>query len=156
MKSPRLFHGIRIVAALLVFLAACDRSATTGGPEDAGQTDEVKTAASCAQPYSEEALFNQEFAFDGTVLSLSSRPEESGSYRTADFQVNEWYKGPYEQQTISLKVPSVGQRSIDFPRIEVGERFLVSGAGGFAHPCRFTQSWSAPGAAEWEEIFLTS
>lgn len=118
-------------------------------------------AASCAFEYNDATLAERSWAFDGTLLSISTGQDSKlGSVGTATFIVNHWYKGgagpevtiQYEQGPISEFAPAV----------DAGARLLVTGEprwGGqplddaIAWACGFTQPWTPTAADQWLRVF---
>ena len=121
------------------------------------------TAGMCVQ-MSPEALKAQEFAFEGTVKSITfpnenlpeADPEDSVS---ATFTVQTWFKGGPEagegdaEVTLKAPVPFSAVSSIDFPELREGDRYLVSGAENFMHACGFTKVHSETEVEVWKEAF---
>ncbi len=130
------------------------REESGGGPVAAGM---------CVQ-MSPEALKEQEFAFDGTVKSITlpnenlpeGDPEDSVS---ATFTVQTWFKGgpgaggADTEVTLNAPVPFSAVSSIDFPELREGDRYLVSGAENFMHGCGFTKVHSETEVEVWKEAF---
>lgn len=94
-----------------------------------------------------EILAQQEFAFDGTVTGIDGE--------SATFDVGTWYRGSGDP---SVTLTQVGQGDgavmegilVDF---QVGNRYLVSGAGGIITGCGYSQAWDASTAADWATVF---
>ena len=121
-------------------------SSTTATPDVAGTQDTELGggfAALCVELYSPETLRNRQFAFDGTVESISGT--------NATFSVNRAYKGDVGD-TITLEaggmlaITSVNEEGT----LEVGGRYLVSGDDTFLWTCGFSQPYSEELAGEWE------
>ncbi|MEO7803306.1 MAG: hypothetical protein ABIS18_02410 [Actinomycetota bacterium] len=124
-----------------VLLGGCNRDAAPEKPK-------VPNSASCVQGFSPENLKTQEFAFDGVVAAVEADEIE--------FKVNTWFKGPStDSMTVKAPIPleAGSVTSTDFPSINKGDRYLVSGEGGFAHPCGFTKVYTADEASIWQSAF---
>ena len=121
----------------------------------------VPSIGMCVEFYSLETLANRDFAFDGTVSSVS------GDQVT--FVVNQWFLGDQVTEvtltatgltggvvtsgggvTLGGEVTSIDG---DVTLVE-GERFLVAGSGTFAWSCGFTQAYDAAVAADWAGVFV--
>ena len=115
-------------------------TAIAGGPITPGGG-----AASCVERYDLTTLTHRETAFDGTVQAVDGD--------TVTFTVNHWYRGG-EGDRVSLAgaavlsgVTSAGPGA----SLEPGTRLLVSGDGGFAWSCGFTQAYAESVAAQWQQ-----
>lgn len=145
-------NSIAIACVMAILAAGC----ATPDPA-ATETSGEAMSASCIKTYSPENLATQEYAFDGVVTELreESGGEDSG-FGEIDFKVNLWFKGGSEN-SVTLKAPvpaSDGAISlVDFPSIEKGGRYLVSGEAGFAHACGFTRTYNDADAQVWEDAF---
>lgn len=131
----------------------------TSGTTDSGvaNSEEAISSASCVKHYSPENLITQEYAFDGVVAEIrdESGAEDSG-FGEIDFKVNRWFKGGSDNSaTLKAPVPVAegAVTSVDFPSIKKGDRYLVSGEGGFAHACGFTRAYTESEAQVWEDAF---
>ena len=105
-------------------------------------------AASCVERYDLTTLTHRETAFDGTVQAVNGD--------TVTFTVNHWYRGG-EGDRVSLAgaevlsgVTSAGPGASLAP----GTRLLVSGDGGFAWSCGFTQPYAESLAAQWQQALV--
>lgn len=117
-------------------------------------------SASCGVHYSNTSLHQMDYAFDGVLTGISAHPQSGGpegdqvTSWTLTFHVNHWYKGA-QSPTVSLE-SSIGPDTIgdvEFPRLETGERYLVSGGGGSVGSCGFSRRWSAADAETWAAVF---
>lgn len=131
------------LSMVAVLIAGCGREQT----EPYADSGAV-SGASCVKVFSPENLTAQEFAFDGVVAGVVGDEIE--------FTVNTWFKGP-GTASIKLKAPVPLEpgsvTSTDFPSINKGDRYLVSGEEEFAHPCGFTKVYTETDAAEWQDSF---
>lgn len=143
------------LGALILLLARCQAQdeATRGLTDSDEGANSVGSgsSASCLKQYSPESLHTQGFAFDGVVVAFQA---DSGDI---EFKVNQWFKGS-AKESVNVKAPvPLGEEvvsSADFPRIEKGERYLVSGEEGFAHACGFTRVHTQADAQIWQDTFL--
>ena len=155
----------RLVLTLLAVFVAAACSQPKHDPRHREEKDPGPVAAaSCVKLYSPEALKAQEFAFEGTVKSITfpnenlpeADPEDSVS---ATFTVQTWFKGGPEaggadtKVTLKAPVPFSAVSSIDFPELREGDRYLVSGAENFMHACGFTKVHSETEVEVWNEAF---
>ena len=100
---------------------------------------------SCVESYSLSTLPNREVAFDGTVSAINGND--------VTFTVNNWYKGGTDS-TITLDGNGMVGGAITStggPNLNVGERYLVAGDGGFAWSCGFTQPYESTTAQAWHD-----
>jgi hypothetical protein len=132
------------------------------------------SSASCIGPPEGKWLQDQQFAFDGTVLTIEEPAAGHPSFLRQDytvvtFQVNHWYKADRETQ-VQVLVPgptdphqSDGNSSELGLPFELGSRLLVSGNvyDGFAKPlvnwvaasCGFTRAYDDKTAREWAKTY---
>ncbi len=102
----------------------------------------------CIQ-YTEQMLLDQDYAFDGTLVSAN--PDGTN----AVFEVHRWYKGG-EGATVTLSAEGLMQEesiALIGADLDVGERYLVSGTDGFVWACGFTLTYDTELANHWAEIF---
>ena len=102
----------------------------------------------CIQ-YTEEMLLDQDYAFDGTLVSATN----NGA--VAVFEVHEWYKGG-EGATVTLSAEGLLQEesiALVGANLDVGQRYLVSGTDGFVWACGYTLTYDTALANHWAEIF---
>jgi hypothetical protein len=131
--------------ALLVFGPRFGAPAPSPSDEGIGGSAGGGTA-SCIR-FDLELLAQQEFAFDGTVTGIDGE--------SVTFDVGKWYRGSGDP---SVSLTQVGQGDgavmegilVDF---QVGNRYLVSGAGGVVTGCGYSQAWDASAAADWQSAF---
>ncbi|MBU1494249.1 MAG: hypothetical protein KJ956_09800 [Actinobacteria bacterium] len=99
--------------------------------------------------YTEEMLRDQQFAFDGTLISAT----ENGS--EVVFEVHQWFKGGDAAQVTLGAEGLIGPTSIALtgPGLTVGERYLASGSDGFVWACGYSVTYDTGVAAHWAELF---
>lgn len=168
-KRSRTFGGQRAVvigaAAAVAVLAAvgvlvarsgdggariADSTSTTttsttaaGEPSSPGGRISPGGAARCVEQYDAATLTHREYALDGAVQSVDGD--------SVTFVVNEWFHGG-DAGTITLKGAStIGGTTSAGDAIDLtpGSHLLVSGDGGFAWSCGFTQPFDAAVADQW-------
>ena len=100
---------------------------------------------SCVESYSLSTLPNRELAFDGTVSAINGNE--------VTFTVNNWYKGGTESSVTLDGNGMVGGAitSAGGPNLNVGDRYLVAGDGGFVWSCGFTQPYESGTAQQWRD-----
>ena len=111
-----------------------------------GQPIDGGAMASCII-FDEATLVAQEYAFDGTLV-------EADGIR-ATFEVHSWYKGGTGDR-ITLNAEGLLQpegMALLGLGLEVGDRYLVSGAEGFVHACGYSVTYDTQLANHWAEIF---
>ena len=100
---------------------------------------------SCVESYSIRTLPNRELAFDGTVGAVNGVE--------VTFTVNNWYKGGTES-TVTLDGTGMVGGAITSAgglTLNIGERYLVAGDGGFVWSCGFTQPYEPGIAQQWSD-----
>ncbi len=109
------------------------------------------TMTSCMVWDAAFVLPDVEYAFDGTVSAIDDG--------WVTFEVDEWFSGPGGDLVVlnaeALIPRSEGEAvtSVDEQLItEAGQRFLVSGSGGFAGVCNMTQAHTEAEAAVWRSV----
>jgi hypothetical protein len=121
------------VGALQLGIAPGGVPGETGGPQ----------IGFCVEAYSLESLANRTFAFDGTVMTVDGD--------AVTFKVHAALKGVGDGD-VAVTASGMTGGSIT-PNAGVtlvpGERFLVSGDGGFAWSCGFTRLYDPATAADW-------
>ena len=149
-----------LVALLLLAMFGCSQSTGPDGSEP-GENGEAVSAASCVKLYSPSNLKEQTFAFDGTITTLRYPPKSASSegadedFGSATFKVHGWYKGGSEGEvSLDAGVPLGAITSADFPSLEVGKRYLVSGEEKTTmHACGFTREHSDADGQVWKDAF---
>lgn len=139
--------GVTAVVAVALLFFGSKAGAPTPSPSDGGISGGAGGGnASCIR-FDLELLAQQEFAFDGSVTGIDGE--------SVTFDVGKWYRGSSDA---SVTLTQVGQGEgavmegilVDF---QVGNRYLVSGAGGVITGCGYSQAWDAAAAADWESAF---
>lgn len=104
--------------------------------------------AMCLQ-YTDEMLLDQEYAFDGTLVSAT------GNGADVVFEVHRWYKGGEAAEVTLHAEGFLNPESIALvgASLEVGQRYLVSGQGGFVWACGYTLTYDTELANHWAELF---
>jgi hypothetical protein len=139
-------------------------SSAAAGPVTAPDTSAaivVAAAASCAFEYTDETLAERSWAFDGTLIAMSSGTDSQlGVVPTATFAVNHWYRGGVDDEvTIEYEPGGVSEL---VPSADAGTRLLVTGEprwGGaplddaVAWGCGFSQAWTSSAAERWSTVF---
>jgi len=104
--------------------------------------------AMCIQ-FTEEMLLDQEYAFDGTLVSVSA----DGTQGT--FEVHRWFKGG-EAAEVTLNAEGMlgnGPITLIGTQLETGQRYLISGTDGFVWACGFSLTYDTGIASHWAELF---
>lgn len=118
-------------------------------------------AASCVSGYTKEGLAERSWAFDGTVIALSTgKDSHIGGVATATFAVNHWFKGGSNKEvTIEYEQGPLSELA---PAAATDTRLLVTGEprwGGapledaVAWGCGYTQAWTPSAAEQWTTVF---
>jgi hypothetical protein len=158
-KAPRrpqpLMRRVAMGVGLAVFAAAIAggayallkdeaEEAIVGG-EPIGSGDAM---AMCIQ-YTDEMLLDQEYAFDGTLVSAT------GNGADVVFEVHRWYKGGEGAQVTLHAEGFLNPESIALvgASLEVGQRYLVSGTDGFVWACGYTLTYDTALADQWAVLF---
>jgi hypothetical protein len=169
----RLSSVTRLVPALLLVALSisCAEEGTSGGPQGSGRgaaaeedgegavaSDAAASGESCVTAFSLKELAERAFAFDGTVVEVTSENDpqlkDDGSgirpQPRALFEVSEWFAGGSDT-TVWVWL----QREV-----VVGDRLLVSGQprwGGeplddaIQWECGFTLEYSDDDASDWRD-----
>jgi hypothetical protein len=106
---------------------------------------------SCLEQYSLESLSMRDFAFDGTVKSvtLGSRVDEVLTPDRVTFTVTESFKGGIGSEiTLESYEAGAGATSAGAPSFAIGTRLLVAGMADKIWLCGFTQPYQADVAAQ--------
>lgn len=131
------------------------------------------SGASCVGPPEGKWLRDQQFAFDGTVLTVEEPAAGHPLFMRQDYtvvtlQVNHWYKADRGPQVQVLLPGPTDPRHSDWTSelglpFELGSRLLVSGKvyDGFAKPlvnwvgwsCGFSRKYDGQTARTWAETF---
>ena len=140
--------GGGLVAAALVVLAvfvAPKALGPTPGPTASDPLVGGGGIARCVENYNLDTLRNRDFAFAGTVLSITGHE--------VTFQVDERFSGSGGDQVTLTAEGMTGTTvtSAGGPNLAVGNRYLVAGNDQFAWPCGFTQEYNAGVAAQWAD-----
>jgi hypothetical protein len=100
---------------------------------------------SCVESYNLTTLAHREVAFAGTVTSVAGD--------SVTFAVDEAFKGVSGNRVTLEGASTVGgvTSAGDSVSLAPGTRLLVSGDGGFAWSCGFTQPYDDATAAQWRE-----
>jgi len=101
----------------------------------------IASAAMCVEFYDLDTVTNRDVAFDGTLTDID------GSDVT--FSVNTWFKGGSGDTTTLDENGLTAITSLGGPRLEAGQRYLVSGSGGFVWGCGFTMTYDSAIADQW-------
>ena len=107
----------------------------------------IASAAMCVETYDLGTLANREVAFDGTLETIEGD--------NVTFTVNRWFTGG-SGSTVTLDSNGLAGgaiTSVGGPSLEIGERYLVSGSGGFVWACGFTMTYDTDIANQWAEVF---
>jgi len=94
-----------------------------------------------------DTLAQQEYAFDGTVTAIDGE--------SVSFAVVHWFRGSGDA-TVTLREVGFGGgivttgTLVDF---QIGDRYLVSGAGGVVTSCGYSQAYDASAATDWATAF---
>ena len=140
-----------VAAAAIVGIIVVTTTNDDDKPTTAPTTSVLSTmtpsigVGSCVESYSLSSLSNRELAFDGTVSAISGNE--------VTFTVNVWYKGGTES-TVTLDGNGMVGGAITSaggPNLNIGERYLVAGDGGFVWSCGFTQPYDPGLAQQWSD-----
>ena len=142
--------GLAVVAAaaaVVLFVFRPGLGAPAPSPSDGGTAVGAGGGAATCIRFDLELLAQQEFAFDGTVTAIDGE--------SVTFDVGKWYRGSGDA---SATLTQVGQGEgavmegilVDF---QVGNRYLVSGAGGVITGCGYSQAWGTSVEADWASAF---
>ena len=139
--------GVAAAAAVALLVFGPRFGAPAPSPSDGGIGGGAGGGAATCIRFDLEMLAQQEFAFDGTVTGIDGE--------SVTFDVGKWYRGSGDA---SVALTQVGQGDgavlegilVDF---QVGNRYLVSGAGGVITGCGYSQAWDASAAADWTSAF---
>lgn len=117
------------------------RAITPGGRTPGG------TAGSCIEQYDLTTLAHREVAVDATVRSVDGD--------AVTLTVNQWFKGGAGETVTFNGASALGGITSAGASIDLspGSRLLVSGDGGFAWSCSFTQPYEAEVARSWQATF---
>jgi hypothetical protein len=134
--------GMPLIAAMFV---AC------GGEDPIEQAQPTMSAGSCVEQYSIETLKNRDYAFDGTIKSITPDPADGPD--TVVFEVGTWFTGGSGADATKRAYGFGGgmTTSVGGAAHEVGDRLLVAGDEDFVWECGFTQPYDADVAADWDE-----
>lgn len=166
-KAPRrpqpLLRRVAMGVGLAVFAAAIAGGAYALLKDEAeevivgGEPIGGDSMGMCLQ-YTEEMLANQEFAFDGTVVSIDEAAPQPGvdvPGVTVTFEVHRWFRGG-EGSTATFDANGlVGETSLALtgPGLEVGQRYLISGTDSFVWGCGYSLTYDTALADHWAELF---
>lgn len=135
------------IIGVLVMTTKNDDNKPTAAPTTSVSSSETPSIGlgSCVESYSLSTLPNREVAFDVTVSAISGN--------SVTFTVNNWYKGGTDS-TVTLDGNGMVGGAITSaggPNLNIGERYLVAGDGGFAWSCGFTQPYESTTAQQWHD-----
>lgn len=115
------------------------------------------STTSCLEPFSEEALAERSWAFDGMVVSVeptTEREKLEGGATSVTFAVNRWYTGG-QGDTVTVKtyntpatVSSTGEADSS-----IGARILASGDEHYLWGCGFSMPFNEQNAAIFAGAF---
>lgn len=131
--------GAGLAAAALVFALAGPKSAPQPPVPSAGNGG----IGACVEQYDLRTLGNREWAFDGTVTSVSGDE--------VTFTVNDGFRGVGDP-AVTLTAPGTTGGAITPGgglSLVVGQRYLVAGNDTFVWSCGFTQPYDPAVAAAW-------
>jgi hypothetical protein len=139
--------GVAAAAAVALLVFGPGFGAPAPSPSDGGIAGGARGGMASCIRFDLELLAQQEFAFDGTLTGIDGE--------SVTFDVGKWYRGSGDP---SVTLTQVGQGDgavmegilVDF---QVGNRYLVSGAGGVITGCGYSQAWDASAAADWASAF---
>ena len=162
-KQPRRMRPLAVAAGALAVLAMAvggyalfaqedsAPEAIVGAPLDGG-------AQMCIQ-YDDATLLAQDVAFDGTLVSVETvggGGEIDLPQNLATFEVHRWYKGG-EGDTVTLDAGilygDTNSIALVGSSLEIGERYLISGSGGFVWACGYSYTYDTQVADHWAELF---
>lgn len=140
-----------VAAAAIVGIIVVTTTNDDDKPATAPTTSVLSTVGpsvgigSCVEFYSLSTLPNRELAFDGTVSAINGNE--------VTFTVNNWYRGGTESTATLDGNGLVGGAitSAGGPNLNIGERYLVAGDGGFVWSCGFTQPYEPSTAQQWRD-----
>lgn len=105
----------------------------------------IASAAMCVESYDLITLANRDLALEGTLASINGEQ--------VTFTVNRWFTGGTGEEITLDANGLTGITSAGGPGFEVGQRYLVSGSGGFVWGCGFTMTYDTNIANQWATVF---
>ena len=133
------------VATLVVASIAVFGGGDTAPEEVIAGGEPIASAAMCVEFYDLDTLANREVAFDGTLATIDGD--------NVRFTVNRWFTGGSGDETTLNANGLTGITSLGGPGLELGQRYLVSGSGGFVWACGFTMTYDTDIANQWATVF---
>jgi len=159
--------GAAVAAALVVASIAIFAGNDAAPAEQIAGGEPLTSGAMCVENYDLDTLANRDVAFDGTVTSFD------GDQVT--FTVQSWFAGGSGDAVTlnsngltgitslggvgdgtslsSNDLTSGGITPLDGVGLEDGQRYLVSGSGGFVWACGFTMTYDTGIASQWATVF---
>jgi hypothetical protein len=148
-RPVRRRFALAAAAAAVVAVAVTSAVVFTGGDstgdEQIAGGEPIASMALCVESYDLNTLANREVAFDGTLASMD------GDQVT--FTVNRWFTGGSGDEATFNANGLTGITSLGGPSLEPGQRYLVSGSGGFVWACGFTMTYDTGIAGQWATVF---
>ncbi len=135
------------IVGIIVLTARIDDNKPAAEPTTSVSSSETPSLGlgSCVENYSLSTLPHREVAFDGTVTAINGNE--------VTFTVNDWYKGGSDS-TLTLDGNGMVGGAITSaggPNLDIGQRYLVAGDGGFVWSCGFTQPYESATAQAWHD-----
>jgi hypothetical protein len=154
-------HMRTVVFALVLPVAASGCSGPDNNNPGQASAQQHDSASSCASSYSQAALAERTWAFDGVATSIGAGDDSHlGLVPVTTFRVKHWYKGGSGSVvTVQFSFGNTEDQSL---RGGIGTRLLVAGEPRWGGPplddpvawgCGFTQKWSEQAEREWETAF---
>jgi hypothetical protein len=139
--------GVAAAVAVALPIIRPGFGAPAPSPSDGGPAAGAGGGAATCIRFDLELLAQQEFAFDGTVTAIDGE--------SVTFDVGKWYRGSGDASATLTQVGQ-GEGAVMegiLVAFQVGNRYLVSGAGGVITGCGYSQAWDATAAADWASAF---
>jgi hypothetical protein len=139
--------GVAVAAAVALLVFRPGFGAPAPSRSDEGTATSAGGGAATCIRFDLELLAQQEFAFDGTVTGIDGE--------SVTFDVGTWYRGSGDPPVTLTQVGQGGGAVMEgiLVDFQVGNRYLVSGAGGVITGCGYSQAWDASAAADWASAF---
>lgn len=145
-RRPLVLAVAAVAAVAMVGLAMINARPADTPPIHIAGGEAIASLGMCVETYDLGTLAGRDIAFDGVLTSTAGGG--------ATFTVNTWFTGGTGPETLldgNGLVDSIS--SAGGPALTVGERYLVSGSGGFVWACGFTMTYDTDIAAEWATVF---
>ncbi len=133
-----------VAAVAIVAIVSLLAGSGTAPEEHIAGGEPIASAAMCVELYDLNTLANREVAFDGTLVAIDGSD--------ATFDVHRWFRGGSGEEVTLDADGLTGITSLG-PGLELSQRYLVSGSGGFVWACGFTMTYDTDVAGQWATVF---